>query len=299
MSGRKRRTPEASHFNAYYQFPKFLFDNEFNGLDNNARVLYMLLRNRFEVSLSSFKMGKGGWINERGEIFFVFSREEMMDMLKLSKPSVIKAINDLKAHDLIQEERRGQGKLNAIFLMDVVPEKASEKANNFTSKGKDILPQEVKEFSPNKIEFKEISKDVEASNSYSTLLMDGQGLSLIGHDNIHFIESHIKNNIKYDYYYELHKDKPDGVIEMLDSIVSSMTNVISSSCDISSLKVRKNVIKIDLVREVFLKLTDNHVFYAINQFNAQEHSITDKKAYMRACLYSSYVDGPLENGLRL
>ena len=63
-----------------YQMPKFLFEGEFKALSNNARVLYTLLRDRHDLSLQNH------WVNENNEVFLIYSREEMADMLVFHSP---------------------------------------------------------------------------------------------------------------------------------------------------------------------------------------------------------------------
>jgi len=97
--------------NTYYQLQKFLFKGEFKGMSNDARVLYSLLRDRHELSL------KNKWINEDGEVYLIFSRDEMIDMLGVSENTVLKAMNALKKNGLVEEERQGLGKPNIIYLL--------------------------------------------------------------------------------------------------------------------------------------------------------------------------------------
>ena len=60
----------------YYQLPKFLFEGEFKkSLSAEAKLLYALLRDRFNLSC------KNGWANEKGEVYLIFPREEMCDMI--------------------------------------------------------------------------------------------------------------------------------------------------------------------------------------------------------------------------
>lgn len=111
MNNRIRYTLEEIQRNIYYQMPKFLFEGELENLSNDARVLYSLLRDRHELSI------KNQWINDNGEVYLIFSRENMCEMLKLSRPTITKAMNDLKKYNLIDEKRLGQGKANHIYLL--------------------------------------------------------------------------------------------------------------------------------------------------------------------------------------
>ena len=123
MTNRIRYTAAEVQRNTFYQMPKFLFDDEFKGLSNDARVLYSLLRDRHELSL------KNQWLNENDEVYLIFSRENMCEMLNLSEKTVTKAMNDLKKHRLVDVQRRGQGKTNLIYLLNL-------ESLDFTKKGK-------------------------------------------------------------------------------------------------------------------------------------------------------------------
>jgi hypothetical protein len=97
----------------FYRIPKFLHEGCFKGLGNDARVLYGLLLDRHGLSI------KNQWINERGEVYFNFKREEMAVLLELSENTVNKAMKNLKQYKLIDEERIGQNKPNRIYLLTI------------------------------------------------------------------------------------------------------------------------------------------------------------------------------------
>ena len=110
MSDRIRYTVEKLFNNLFYQMPKFLFEEEFSELSNDARILYMLLKDRHELSV------KNKWYNKRGEIYLIMTREEMETMLNLSPPTVRKLVEELKKLNLIEEERQGGNKPNLLYL---------------------------------------------------------------------------------------------------------------------------------------------------------------------------------------
>ena len=108
---RVRYTRQNILLNSFFQLPKFLFDDEFSELTNDARVLYAILRNRHEISI------KNGWVNENDEVYLYFKREEMQAVLGVSAKPVIKAMHDLKVYGLLEEIQQGLGKPNMIFLL--------------------------------------------------------------------------------------------------------------------------------------------------------------------------------------
>jgi DNA-binding transcriptional regulator YhcF (GntR family) len=143
MQTTRRYNQEDVSNNLFYQMPKFLFEGELRNLSNDARVLYSLLKDRHELSL------KNNWINEEGEVYFIFSRESMCEVLGLSDKTVTKAINHLKKHDLIEEERRGQGKPNLIFLKVVTVANTKKRKIYDLENGENTI-DDSENFRPNK-----------------------------------------------------------------------------------------------------------------------------------------------------
>lgn len=110
MKKRQRYKPEDVLRRDYYELPKFLFSDEFNFLDNDARVLYALLKEEYRVCIINNQ------VDENGDLYFELSREDMGNLLNVSKPTAIKAVNKLKEYGLLEEERRGKGNLNRLYL---------------------------------------------------------------------------------------------------------------------------------------------------------------------------------------
>ena len=95
----------------FYQMPKFLFEGKLkHALSNESKILYSLLKDRHDLSL------KNRWVNENNEIYLIFTRDEMADMLACSKLTLRKTIDQLKQFNLIEEERLGLNKANRIYL---------------------------------------------------------------------------------------------------------------------------------------------------------------------------------------
>jgi len=124
MSNRIKYTVDEYERNTYRQMPNFLFEGEFSGkkISNDARVLYMLLRDRHELSY------KNKWVDDEGYIYLIYSRESMCQMMGISINYVTKLIKELKKFKLIDEQRIGLGKPNRIFLL--APESSSKKSTN-------------------------------------------------------------------------------------------------------------------------------------------------------------------------
>ena len=127
----------------FYQLPKFLVhDERFKGLSSDAKLLYAILRDRHELSL------KNNWVDDDGYVFIIYTRADMMNALGLSDKPITKAIKDLKKYGLIDEKRHGLNKPNLIYVLTVDYD-SQWKSKSFTSRSKEFLPQEVKNFYPN------------------------------------------------------------------------------------------------------------------------------------------------------
>lgn len=111
MNNRIRYSIKETYRNLFFQMPKFLFNDEFKDLSNDARILYCLLKDRHELSLAN------KWYDLNGDVFIIYTRKEMQDMLNLSENTIAKAMKHLKRFNLIQEEKQGLGKPNKIYLL--------------------------------------------------------------------------------------------------------------------------------------------------------------------------------------
>ena len=110
---RMRYTRQSIVSNTFYQMPRFLAAGEFAGnkLTNNARFLYTLLLERHKLSV------KNGWLNEKGEVFNYFKREEMEAQLGLSERTVLKVMHELINCSLVEETHQGLNQPNKIYLL--------------------------------------------------------------------------------------------------------------------------------------------------------------------------------------
>lgn len=138
----KRYTKESVINNRFYQMPKFLFEEDFKKLSNDAKVLYSLLRDRHDLSLDN------NWTNENDEIFLIFTREHMAEMLGCSVPTARKAFKQLEDFGLVEDEFQGLNKPNLIYLFEVSLN--SERTERIFHAGrKDTFTQDKKNLSPN------------------------------------------------------------------------------------------------------------------------------------------------------
>ncbi|HBL4789195.1 TPA: replication initiator protein A, partial [Enterococcus faecium] len=84
----------------YYQMPKVFFTNEkYMDLSNDAKIAYMLLKDRFDYSV------KNNWVDSDDNIFFIFTVEELMKLLQCREGKVSKIKKELEKAGLLKQKR--------------------------------------------------------------------------------------------------------------------------------------------------------------------------------------------------
>ena len=103
---------EVTGFLSFFKFPKpFIYDEKYKTLSNNAKMLYMLLFDRLELSL------KNGWHDKEGNVFQYYTNEQLMiDLNCNSNNTIIKIKKELKDACLMTEVRQGMNLPNRIYL---------------------------------------------------------------------------------------------------------------------------------------------------------------------------------------
>ena len=105
---------EVTGFLSFFKFPKpFIYDEKYKSLSNHAKLLYMLLFGRLELSI------KNGWHDRDGNVFQYYTNEQLMVDLNSSDKTIIKFIKELKDVGLLKEVRQGNNLPNRIYISAV------------------------------------------------------------------------------------------------------------------------------------------------------------------------------------
>ncbi len=99
----------------FYKIPKDLFNNpcyKYN-LTTDEKLIYTLLLDRMKLSQLN------GWMNEKEEVFLLFTKQEVAEVLGLVETTVYKAFRSLELLQLIQQQRQGRNKPNKIFIAKI------------------------------------------------------------------------------------------------------------------------------------------------------------------------------------
>lgn len=146
--------------NQFYQFPKFLMEIEpYRSLSPNTKLLYMVLRDRNELSILN------GWVDEKGRIFFYADQEKMMELLNIKgKDTIAKCFKELKKCELLESVRQGQGKPNINYLLLPQIGMNTLKYENHTSSSMKIIPLEVGKSYGNNTELNKTENNIYSSS---------------------------------------------------------------------------------------------------------------------------------------
>ncbi|MFJ3332846.1 replication initiator protein A [Enterococcus sp. NPDC086594] len=95
----------------YFQLPKVFFTNEkYKKMSNDSKVAYAILKDRFSYSV------KNKWVDKQNRIYFVFTVEELKDMLNCAEGKVAKVKKELTEMNLLFQERGGSTWINGVKL---------------------------------------------------------------------------------------------------------------------------------------------------------------------------------------
>jgi hypothetical protein len=230
-----------------------------------------------------------------GEIYIFFSRDDMERALNLSDKSIKKIMDELKAHELIQEERQGQGKANRIYLLVVETAYKYEFQNRKNSDSESVKTP-IQESENVRLIKKSSKQDLNyiESHSHSHVKIDGV-LDLINNKNKKEIEELLKSRVEYDSLVSFFGWETQGVV---DEIVRGAVEVLADVRTAEFAVAGRNI-PAGYVKEVLLNLEYDHISHVITKFREQEHSINHKKTYIRTMLYNSYYELNLDTSNRI
>ena len=147
---------EVTGFLSFFKFPKpFIYDEKYKTLSNHAKLLYMLLFGRLELSI------KNGWHDRDGNVFQYYTNEQLMVDLNSSEKTIIKFKKELKDVGLLKEVRQGNNLPNRIYISAVdgtVNSTVSELENLQSGTGKTTV-SELENLQTNKTDNNEIDNN--------------------------------------------------------------------------------------------------------------------------------------------
>lgn len=76
-----------------------MYGEQYKHLSNDAKLAYMVLKDRLEYSL------RNNWVDSEGHVYFIFTNQELMDLFNCSKGKVIKIKAGLESIGLLVQKQ--------------------------------------------------------------------------------------------------------------------------------------------------------------------------------------------------
>lgn len=135
----KRYTLSDAHSTQFYQLPEWLVALRVEAeISNEAILLYTYLRDRVQLSITN------KWIDDNGEAYLYFKREQMEKLLGCKKDKVQKIIKELKSVNLLDEVRQGLNQPNRLYLRYPDNSELIEMSIDFRMKTKKTVSKSLK-----------------------------------------------------------------------------------------------------------------------------------------------------------
>lgn len=280
---RRHRIEDAATFE-FYQQPKQLYKGKYQkALNNNDRTVYMLIYNRFQLSV------KNKMIDKDGYVFIYFEEKSLAVEAAISDKTVKTCIKRLRSIGLIDVVQQGCNRPNRIYVLKPeydIPEvqklhiQDNDDEKNFPSGVKNSL-LEVQDFP---VEVKELPSSNTINN---TTKKDKYIISNHEDMDVDEIEEHIKELIQYDLIAE----KDDIEVNcVLDDIIRILTYEVFMAPNEKRFNLGTNeqpdYKTASLIKSVFEKNLQYAVVWSyIEQFLMNANPVTNGTMYHIKGLY--------------
>ncbi|HDJ7420911.1 replication initiator protein A [Staphylococcus aureus] len=225
-------TIQENYKERFYQIPKVFFTNEdYKKLTNDSKIAYAILRDRLGLSI------KNNWVDENGNIYFIYSNDKLMDILNCGKEKLAKIKKSLEKSGLLIQKRRGLNKANILYLMKPIVtendiyEIEKEESDLEPSSDKEVRKSNVQKFENRTTESSKIERpEVRKSNTNDTDFSDTDSIDTENNDmnDLHDIENsvHINTHSNHSNHFSyLFGDNNDKEI-LLEEFPQQLTNYL-------------------------------------------------------------------------
>ena len=136
-----------------------IYGKLYRGLDSGAKIAWTILNDRANLSK------KNGWYDEEGNVYFIYTNQELMNLVNVSEPTIVKIKKELISYGLLDQKRMGRGKANLLYIYEPVATKSDaqnlieiddvgntlefQNLKNLSSRTENNLVQELKKIKPN------------------------------------------------------------------------------------------------------------------------------------------------------
>lgn len=112
---------QALNSDDFYQLPKVIIGTKYyRKLKAEAKLLFMLCRDRLSASLDSARKGDMRFVDGEGDVFIYYVVDDLAKDLGCGRDKVMKLKKELIKYGLIDEVRQGLNKANRIYVKNVI-----------------------------------------------------------------------------------------------------------------------------------------------------------------------------------
>ena len=281
---------EESEQFSYFRIPRLLVRSKrFKTLSTEAKLLYGLMLDRMGLS------AKHGWYDELGRVYIYYTLDEIQTDLMCGHNKAVRLLAELDTgkdgFGLIERVKQGQGRPAKIYVKKFtttdVPETPLsapipeveildlQKSEIPTSKGRKPRLQEVGFSDPSYLD-NNYPDSSYPDPSISPAKPPGDGGRLIERWSL---KERVRNQIEYDALCTQY------AAEDVDALVELISEVQSSTAD--AVRLGKEQIPIEIIKERFRQLTQMHVAYILDSLRTTTTQINNIKAYLLTALYNA------------
>ena len=280
---------DESNLFSFYRIPRQLITGDaFKSLSTDAKLLYGLLLDRMSLS------AKHGWYDKQGRVYIYYTLEEIQADMNCGHEKAVKLLAELdtsKGFGLIERVKQGQGRPAKIYVKKFAttdvpeapisapisdfPDSEMQTSQKQTSRlpllGSQDFPKREASYPDNNY-----PDSSYPDPSISPAKPPGTGDRLIERWSL---KERVRNQIEYDALCTQY------AAEDVDALVELISEVQSSTAD--AVRLGKEQIPIEIIKERFRQLTQMHVAYILDSLRTTTTQINNIKAYLLTALYNA------------
>lgn len=285
----KRYTLSDAHSTQFYQLPKWLVALRVEAeISNEAILLYTYLRDRVQLSITN------KWIDDNGEAYLYFKREQMEKLLGCKKDKVQKIIKELKSVNLLDEVRQGLNQPNRLYLRYPDNSELIEMSIDFEDEDEENGEQEPE--SPEKpSDYAERGKTALRSTEIpQSGLLKNRSLDFCKtapnkteYNKTEYNKTDSQSDGNFDFL--MNADVPEDFAKACISLICEITTT-----PLSTVRIGKQVLPSTQVCQALHSLTPEHL-QAVYRITKYSNNVRKPKGYLLALLYNAAQAAPESN----
>ena len=281
---------EESEQFSYFRIPRLLVrSKKFKTLSTDAKLLYGLMLDRMGLS------AKHGWYDELGRVYIYYTLDEIQTDLMCGHNKAVRLLAELDTgkdgFGQIERVKQGQGRPAKIYVKKFTttdvpdfplsapisdfPDSEIQTSQNQTSRlpllGSHDFPKREASYLDNNY-----PDSSYPDPSISPAKPPGNGGRLIERWSL---RENVRNQIEYDALCTQY------AAEDVDALVELIAEIQSSTA--AAIRLGKERIPIEVIKERFRQLTQMHVAYVLDSLRTTTTQINNIKAYLLTALYTA------------